>query len=189
MPSSSLVRAPRSLARGSRSRDLAFACPALIALVLAAGCARSTQCTVENRSSSTLTHIVLSGVGFTTPVPDLAPGASAAVSLRPRGEAGTINIAFEAGGREHRYSQSVYFEARGYALLVRVDPQFGVTVQVSLARVVRASPLPAPFEGAGEQRVAADSLPRFARDHSPRTRHWSAVQGDRRSIIAGSRRS
>jgi hypothetical protein len=190
-PRSPLTRHPFAgvkSALGSRSRHFAPAFAAVIALVLAAGCARSTQCTVENRSSSALTHIVISGVGFTTPVPDLAPGASAVVSLRPRGEAGNIRIAFEAGGREHRHSVSVYFEARGYALLVRVDPQFGVAVQVSLARVV-PSPPPAPFEGASEQRVAADSLPRFYRDRSPWTRHPLAVRGDRCSIIAGSRRS
>jgi hypothetical protein len=135
-------------AHGFQSRHLEPTFAALIALILLTGSARSTQCRVENRSSSTLTGVVVSGVGFTAPVPDLAPGASAAVALRPQGEAGHMSIVFEAGGREHRYSEPVYFEARGYVLVVRVDPQFQVTIQVGLAKVARAFSASVSLHGA-----------------------------------------
>jgi hypothetical protein len=108
-------------------------------LLFASGCARSTQCTVENRSSASLTHIVVTGAGFSAPVPDLAPGARAVVALRPLGEAGTLGIVFVAGGREYRHSEPVYFEAHGYSALVRISPEFQVTVQVGLTKVARAS--------------------------------------------------
>ncbi len=122
---------------------------ALGTLFFMQGCARSTQCRVENLSSSPLTHIVVSGTGFSAPVSDLAPGASASVALHPTDEAGEIAVVFEAGGREHRHSEHTYFEARSYSLLVRVNPTFEVSVRVSLASVVRTSSSSAPLEGAG----------------------------------------
>ncbi len=121
---------------------------ALLALLAVSGCARSTQCTVENRSSAPLTHIVVTGTGFSAPVPDLAPGARAVVALHPPGEAGALGIVFEAAGREHRHSEPIYFEARGYSVLVRIEPELNVTVQVGLAKVAHASSSSAPLPGA-----------------------------------------
>jgi hypothetical protein len=121
---------------------------ALLALLALSSCARSTQCTVENGSSVPLAHVVVTGTGFSAPVPDLAPGAKAVVVLHPPGEAGTLGIVFEAAGREHRHSEPVYFEARGYSALVRIGPEFNVTVQVGLARLARTSSSSAPLPGA-----------------------------------------
>ena len=118
------------------------------ALFFASGCARSTQCTVENLSSVTLTHIVVTGAGFSAPVPDLAPGARAVVALHPAGEAGALGIVFVAAGREYRHSEPVYFEARSYSVLVRIGPEFQVTVQVGLAKLARALAASPPLPGA-----------------------------------------
>ena len=105
--------------------------------VLAAGCvscSTQTRCTVSNDSSETLTHVVVSGSSFSTPVPDLPPGSSRTVSLAPRGEEGAISVAFRVQGREVRHTKPAYFEATGYEVRVTVGPELAVTTDVGLSR-------------------------------------------------------
>jgi len=65
-------------------------------------------------------------------VPDLAPGSSRIVSLAPRGEEGTMSVAFRVQGREVRHTEPTYFEAAGYEVRISVSPELHVTTEVGL---------------------------------------------------------
>lgn len=133
------MKNPRTVALKRLAASVATTFVAVCTLLAVSGCARSTRCTVENRSASALTQVVVTGAGFAAPVPDLAPGATATVALRPRGEAGELTIVFIAEGREHRHVEPAYFEARGYSVHVTVDSRLAVTVQVEVAGMGRPS--------------------------------------------------
>jgi hypothetical protein len=120
----------------------------VVALAPLVGCSPATRCTVENQSKSTLTHLLISGSRFSVSAPDLAPGHSCVVTVRPRGEEGTLSVSFRANGREYQHSEPTYFEASGYEVSVKVNAQFLVTAQVGLWRATPASVTSAPPKGA-----------------------------------------
>ena len=74
--------------------------PHLLALVAAlaitAGCRKHPSVTVSNQSGSTVSNLVLSGNGFTLPLPPLAPGASTHVLVHPRSSS-SVRLAFDSG--------------------------------------------------------------------------------------------
>ena len=109
---------------------------AFIAVIVAscASCLAPTRCTVTNNSSETLTHVVVSGSTFSTPVPDLGPGSSRIVTLDPHGEEGTLAVAFRAQGRDIRHTESNYFEAAGYEVRIVVGSELQVTTEIGIAQ-------------------------------------------------------
>ena len=84
---------------------------------------------VQNRSAAELRNVELSGRGFTERIATLVPGASADVTLHPRGES-SVDIAFEAAGRKVEAKGDTYIESAGaYRLLVDIAPDFSVRVR------------------------------------------------------------
>ena len=73
---------------------------ALAGTLLLAGCVSGVPVSVTNHSSSALTHVTVSGKGFSENVGKIAAGATETINVRPR-EATRIKVAFEAAGRNY----------------------------------------------------------------------------------------
>jgi hypothetical protein len=102
------------------------------AALLAAGC-RGAQVDVRNRSSETLQGVVISANGASTTIGRIAAGDTRQRFLCPRGEAGSVDVSFQANGQIHRQRRPVYFECDFlYRVRVDVSPEFEVVVDTSL---------------------------------------------------------
>jgi len=103
-----------------------------LALILAAGC-RGAQVDVHNHSSETLQEVTVSAAGASTTFARIPPGDNRRRSLCPRGEAGSVDVAFTANGQSHRQQLPVYFECDFlYRVQVDVSSTFEVTANVRL---------------------------------------------------------
>jgi uncharacterized lipoprotein YajG len=100
----------------------------LAAMLAVTGCSRSSVVTIINRSSITLSNVVVSGSGFTNRVERVAPGAEQRLDVHPRGESG-LRVAFDAAGQKFDSGEQGYFEAQGY----RVSAVIGTNLSVSIS--------------------------------------------------------
>jgi len=104
---------------------------AIIAILLA-GCSSGVPVSVSNQSSIPLKDVVLSGSGFTTSIGTVAPGASVATYIQPRGES-AIAIAFTANTQRVVLPEQGYIEGSGnYSATVTVERDLTATVTVQL---------------------------------------------------------
>ncbi len=95
-------------------------------LLLQAGCSRSPQIELHNRSAATLRHIVVSGSGFSDELEDLAPGGRLRTTLHPAADS-ALRFAFDADGRHVETGPVGYVEASGaYRIQLAVTPTFKV---------------------------------------------------------------
>ena len=105
-----------------------------MAVLVFAGCSRAPVVTITNRSSVTLSHVVISGSGFSEDIGSLAPGAQHVLTVHPRGDSG-VRVAFEASGRKFDSGEQDYFEASGgYRITVTVGPDFKLTSTSNIPR-------------------------------------------------------
>src|SRR4051812_40589524 len=99
----------------------------LILLMAVTGCSRSSVVKITNRSSMTLSNLVLSGSGFTNHIERITPGEEKDFTPRSRGESG-LRITFEVGGRSIDSGELGYFEANGYHVSAVINTNFTVSV-------------------------------------------------------------
>ena len=95
------------------------------------GCSGSSVVTIANRSSVTISNVVLSGSGFTNRFESLAPGAEQHFTVRPRGESG-LRVAFDAAGQKVDSGEQGYFEADSYRVSAVVGTNLSVSVSSGL---------------------------------------------------------
>jgi len=114
---------------------LSFRLLILFCLVLAwTGCSRETGVTVTNRSSGVITHIMVSGSGFSERIDRLAAGSERRLIVHPRGESG-VRVAFDAGDRHVDSEEQDYFEGGGsYRVAIIIEPDLKVTVLSEVKR-------------------------------------------------------
>ena len=67
-------------------------------VLLLGGCVSGVPVAITNNSSSKLTHVSVTGKGFSVSVRSIAAGATETIRIRPR-EATTVRVAFEADGQ------------------------------------------------------------------------------------------
>jgi hypothetical protein len=104
----------------------------LAAIVTLAGCSRAPVITIDNRSTSAIANIVVSGSGFSERIDNIAAGAKTTLTVHPRGESG-VRLAFDADGRHIDAGEQGYFEAGGeYRVSVIVEPELKVSVSSQL---------------------------------------------------------
>lgn len=104
----------------------------LTGILLLTGCRQAPQLTVINRSSVELTHVVISGQGFSTAIGVLPAAAQRQLTVTPKGESG-IQLSFEANGKPIVSQESGYFENNAaYHVTAIVAPDFSVTVDSKL---------------------------------------------------------
>ena len=103
----------------------------ILAAVAAAvsGCSHSPAVTIKNRSSVTLSNVVVSGSGFSERIDSIAIGGEHKLTVHPRGESG-LGVAFDAAGRHFDAGQQDYFEDGGYRITAIVSTNFTVAVSV-----------------------------------------------------------
>jgi hypothetical protein len=106
------------------SKRLRLAILVAAALELAA-CSTLPVITITNRSTVTLTTVMISGSGFSERIESLAPDAAAALTVRPHGESG-LRVIFDAGERHVDVDDLAYLEGSGgYRVVVTVQPLEG----------------------------------------------------------------
>lgn len=82
--------------------------------------------TIVNESRARLSEVRLNGEAWSHVVPDLEPGAKAAVTPQFRGETG-MSISFSAGGKNHSPKTGTYLESSGgYRVEIVVHEDFSV---------------------------------------------------------------
>lgn len=97
-----------------------------IAALLVAGCSRSPRLVLHNRSAVAVEHLVVSGTGFTRDLGDLAPGATADVTLSPTGDS-ALRFTFEVAGKRVAPGPVGYVERNGaYRIEAEITPEHGV---------------------------------------------------------------
>ncbi len=88
--------------------------------------------TVINDSPLALSDIVIRGQGWSHDLPDINPGASAAVIVKPSGECG-LEIAFSADGNRFTKSDLAYIERNGgYCVTITVSDDMEITSETKL---------------------------------------------------------
>jgi hypothetical protein len=96
------------------------------------GCSQSTPVTVQNLSSATLEHVVVTGSGFEASMGSIAAGATATAQVRPSGETG-LKVSFLSGTHDIVIPTQGYFEGGGsYAVVATVKPDLSVVINASL---------------------------------------------------------
>ena|SRR5215813_9133208 len=101
--------------------------------MLAAGGCRGAQVDVHNESSEVLRDIAVSAKGASTTIGRIGAGDTRRRFLCPRGEAGTLDVSFEANGQRHRQQRPVYFECDSlYRVQVDISATYDVSVNASL---------------------------------------------------------
>jgi len=104
----------------------------LATIVTLAGCSRAPVITIDNRSTSAIANIAVSGSGFSERIDNIAAGAKTTLTVHPRGESG-VRLAFDADGRHIDTGEQGYFEAGGgYRVSVIVEPDLKVSVSSQL---------------------------------------------------------
>ena len=102
------------------------------AMAALSGCSRASVITIANRSSLTLTNVVVSGSGFTQRIDRMAAGSQRSLAVHPSGESG-VRLAFDVGGRHIDAGERGYFEAGGsFDVTVVVEPDLEVSVSSKL---------------------------------------------------------
>jgi hypothetical protein len=105
----------------------------IAALVALEGCSRAPVVTIANRSTVTLSNIVISGSGFSNRIDRIAGGGEHRLTVHPRGESG-VRLAFDAGGQHVDSGEQGYFEASGgYRVIVTVNTNLSVSVSSDLS--------------------------------------------------------
>jgi len=131
---------------------------ALTVLILAASslpaCSRASTATVVNHSKVVLSHFVLAGPSFSAPVPDLSPGGTAFVRLSPRGEAGHLDVSFQAGSRVVRHRADTYYERNGYSIRIIIQQDLQVAVTTTIASWLRPPVITRAVPATQEERPA-----------------------------------
>lgn len=95
------------------------------------GCSGPSVVTIVNRSSVTVSNVVLSGSGFTNRFESIAPGSERHFTPRPRGES-AVRVIFDAAGRSVNSGEQGYFEASGYRVSAVIDTNLTVSVSSGL---------------------------------------------------------
>ena len=99
---------------------------AVLGLLLPAGCSRAPQLVLHNRATRTVSHLVVSGTGFTRSLGDLAPGETLRQTLDPTGDS-SLRFAFEVEGRRVEVGPVGYAEvAAGYRIEAEITPSLEV---------------------------------------------------------------
>ena len=101
------------------------------AVLTLTGCSSSSVVSITNRSSVTVSNVVLSGSGFTNRFENIAPGGERHFTVRPRGESG-LRVAFDAAGRTVDSGEQGYFEADGYHVTAIIGTNLSVSVSSNL---------------------------------------------------------
>jgi hypothetical protein len=100
----------------------------IVVAALLSGCISGVPVSIENKSGSDLTDVVVSGKGFSESVGTIRAGGSELVHIRPRVETG-VKVAFAADGQ--RYSGTLEGTIENddvYKVKVSVGPDFSVAV-------------------------------------------------------------
>jgi len=104
----------------------------LAAIVALAGCSRAPVVAITNRSSVTLSNVVVSGSGFSERIDSIAAGGVHRITIHPRGESG-MRVAFDAGTQHEDSGERGYFEAGGgYRVSATVSTNLSVSVSSDL---------------------------------------------------------
>lgn len=102
----------------------------LVAITAAlSGCSRSPVVTISNRSSVTISNVVVSGSGFSHRIGSVGASAEHKLIVHPTGESG-LGVAFDAAGQHYDAGQQDYFEDGGYRITASISTNFTVTVKV-----------------------------------------------------------
>ena len=116
--------------RTSRSLEQRVIVIFLVVTAVLAGCSRPSVVTIVNRSSVTLSNVVISGTGFSEHVGNLGVGAKHRLAVHPTGESG-LGVAFDAAGKHFDAGRRDYFEDGGYRITAIVQTNFTVSVSVN----------------------------------------------------------
>jgi hypothetical protein len=88
---------------------------------------------VRNDAAVALQQFVVTARGAEARLARVEAAASRSTSLCPTGEAGHVEVAFDAAGTSHRASLPVYFECHwAYVVTVTVSPALDVTASARL---------------------------------------------------------
>ena len=104
----------------------------VVATALLSGCISGVPVSIENQSSSNLTHVVVSGNGFSASVGTIRAGNTEKIYIHPRGET-AVSVAFEVNGQ--RYSGTLDGQIENddvYVVKATVDPNFSVVIATDL---------------------------------------------------------
>lgn len=100
----------------------------LAVIVALTGCSRAPFITITNRSTVTLSNLVVSGLGFSRQIDSLAAGADYKFTVHSRGESG-LRIVFDAGGQHIDGGDQGYFEAgNNYRVTAIISTNLSVSV-------------------------------------------------------------
>ena len=103
-----------------------------VTLVTLTSCSRGPVITVKNRSSLTISNVVVSGSGFSERIGSIAAGGEHRLSIRLRGESG-VCLMFDAGTQHVDSGEQGYFEASGgYRVAATVETNLSVSISSDL---------------------------------------------------------
>ena len=101
----------------------------VVAVALLAGCSRAPVLTLANRSTLTISNVVVSGSGFSNRIDSVASGRECSLTIHPQGKSG-VHVAFDAAGQHIDSGEQGYFEDSG-SYRVRAVVSANLTVSVT----------------------------------------------------------
>ena len=117
--------------RAIRVRSLMYV-SSLLLFVGIVGCSKSPLVRIENQSAVTVSNIVVTGNGFSSAIPSIAPSKTHELRVQPKGES-SIRFTFDAGEKHVDSANQEYIEANGdYRVRAIIHSNLTVTVSTDL---------------------------------------------------------
>ena len=109
-----------------------LACVLVAAVVVGCGASKPPQITVVNNSTSVLSEILLSGIGFKQMIDKIEPNQSKTVTVVPDGES-SVTLEAVTPVKHITAKDLGYFERRGgYVIQITITSNYNIETRVDL---------------------------------------------------------